>query len=106
MAGRSDLWINQLAKQKGLVAESDEYNFDDSKVKLEDAKYKKYDENGFLITGYDYSQHLTRDVGEEKDKVQGEVVFKATVPFPPKTAPDIDYKPEELSPDGFTFDHF
>lgn len=97
VAGRSDLWINHLAKNK--PSEDDDYNFDESKIKLEEAKYKKYDENGFLITGYDYSQHLAKDSEDKPEQEKGEVVFKATVALPPKATPDIDYRPEELSPD-------
>ena len=60
VAGRSDLWINQIAKNKNenINEEDDDYKFNENEIQLEDAKYKKYDENGFLITGYDYTQHL------------------------------------------------
>ena len=58
-------------------------------------KMKYYDENGLLVDGYDYYQHIAK-----KDS-EGVVsfVYNAEYEKPPELKPDFDYLPEEMTPE-------
>ncbi|CAD8148328.1 unnamed protein product [Paramecium octaurelia] len=87
VAGREDLWIHQLAKQKALQA------LKQKQEQFQDVVMKHYDENGLPIDGYDYSQHLA------PERPQGEVECVFVVPEEErsKVVYDIDFKREELT---------
>ena len=56
-------------------------------------KMKYYDENGLLIDGYDYYQHIA------KKNTEGvvAVVYNAEYEKPPELKPDLDYQPNEMT---------
>ena len=56
---------------------------------------KYYDENGLLIDGYDYYQHIA------KKNTEGvvAVVYNAEYEKPPELKPDLDYQPNEMTPE-------
>jgi len=56
-------------------------------------KMKYYDENGLLIDGYDYYQHIA------KKNTEGvvAVVYNAEYDNPPELKPDLDYQPNEMT---------
>ncbi|CAD8064788.1 unnamed protein product [Paramecium primaurelia] len=87
VAGREDLWIHQLAKQKALQA------LKEKQEQFQDVVMKHYDENGLPLDGYDYSQHLA------PERPQGEVECVFVVPEEErsKVVYDIDFKREELT---------
>ena len=58
-------------------------------------KMKYYDENGLLIDGYDYYQHIAKK--DSAGVVQ--VVYNAEYEQPPELKPDFDYQPEEMTPE-------
>ncbi|CAD8089712.1 unnamed protein product [Paramecium sonneborni] len=87
VAGREDLWIHQLAKQKALQA------LKQKQEQFQDVVMKHYDENGLPLDGYDYTQHLA------PERPQGEVECVFVVPEEErsKVVYDIDFKREELT---------
>lgn len=58
-------------------------------------KMKYYDENGFLIDGYDYYQHVAK---KNKEGVLA-CVFNANYEIPPELKTDLDYQPNEMTPE-------
>lgn len=58
-----------------------------------DVRMKYYDNNGMLIDGYDYYQHIAKDDSEGIVTA----VFKAVYDKPPELAPDYDYDPEKMN---------
>lgn len=85
--------LSELSEK--LLAMKDPLNILENFSVNPNVKMKYYDENGFLIDGYDYYQHVAKKNNE------GVVacVFNANYETPPELKPDLDYQPNEMTPE-------
>lgn len=94
--------LSELSEK--LLAMKDPLNILENFSVNPNVKMKYYDENGFLIDGYDYYQHVAKKNNE------GVVacVFNANYETPPELKPDLDYQPNEMTPEriAYIFNYF
>lgn len=86
--------INGLSElSETILAREDPLNILKTFEVNKNVKMKYYDENGLLVDGYDYYQHIA------KKDTEGTVtmVYNAEYEYPPQLKPDIDYQPEEMN---------